>query len=266
MEAAGRLSLEISRREGGKSYASAQFHEGALRILRPHYLDDSGRPTFIILNPGGAYLGGDHYEIAVQVRSGAQVELRTQSAGKVYRTPQGPATQHMQVYLESGAQALYVPEQLILYQAGEYHQTTEVLMAADATFLTAEILTPGWAPDGRAFSFAGLRQKLSISVLTEHGPQLNMRDHLRIFPAEEVTGLGFMDGFTHLGQLIIASPLVDAQLKEMIHGQLKKYPALKAAVTVAGKDSRCLVLRSLGQETQAIADLHAEIITRFLQR
>lgn len=38
----------------GRSAATHQFHRGALRVLRPHYLDASGQVTYTMVNPGGA--------------------------------------------------------------------------------------------------------------------------------------------------------------------------------------------------------------------
>ncbi|MGZ4660447.1 MAG: urease accessory protein UreD, partial [Arthrobacter sp.] len=66
----GRLDLVIAER-AGRSVAAHQFHRGALRILRPHYLDDSGQVCYVLVNPGGAYLGADLYLIDVEVGDGA---------------------------------------------------------------------------------------------------------------------------------------------------------------------------------------------------
>lgn len=42
---AGVLKLGVTERNG-RSVATSQYHEGALRILRPHYLDASGQVTY----------------------------------------------------------------------------------------------------------------------------------------------------------------------------------------------------------------------------
>src|SRR5690349_18112916 len=54
----GRLELAIEARSG-RSVAVHQYHQGALRVMRPHYLDDSGQVCYVVVNPGGAYLGAD---------------------------------------------------------------------------------------------------------------------------------------------------------------------------------------------------------------
>ena len=87
---------------GTKSVASHQFHRGALRVLRPHYLDDSGQVCYVVVNPGGAYLGADLYVIDVEVADGAKLLLTTQSATKIYRTPGSFAEQRMRLRLGRG--------------------------------------------------------------------------------------------------------------------------------------------------------------------
>jgi urease accessory protein len=72
----GRLELGVCVR-GGRSVASRQFHEGALRVLRPHYLDESGQVCYVMVNPGGAYLGADLFLIEVEVEAGAELLLTT---------------------------------------------------------------------------------------------------------------------------------------------------------------------------------------------
>ena len=90
----GELELGITARPG-RSVATHQFHRGALRVLRPHYLDASGQVTYTVVNPGGAYLDGDRYRVAVTVGDGADLLLTTQSATKVYRTPVGLSLIHI---------------------------------------------------------------------------------------------------------------------------------------------------------------------------
>ena len=108
----GVLELRVAVR-GERSAASRQFHEGALRVLRPHYLDDSGQVCYVVVNPGGAYLGADLFVLDVEVQDGADLLLTTQSATKVYRTPGSFAEQRMTVRLGEGARLELMPDQLI---------------------------------------------------------------------------------------------------------------------------------------------------------
>ena len=94
----GQLRLRIEQCDG-RSYAARQFHDGALRILKPLHLDGTGQVCYPVINPGGAYFGADRYELALEVGQDASLLSTTQSATKVYRTPQGPARQDMELSL-----------------------------------------------------------------------------------------------------------------------------------------------------------------------
>ncbi len=110
--------------------AAHQFHQGALRVLRPHYLDESGQVCYVVVNPGGAYLGADLYVIDVEVGDGATLLLTTQSATKIYRTPGSFAEQRMTLRLGEGAQLELAPDQLIAYREASYRQNTHITRAA----------------------------------------------------------------------------------------------------------------------------------------
>ena len=148
----GELRLRIGVRNG-RGTAIEQYHAGSLRVLRPHYLDASGQVCYTVINPGGGYLGGDRYRIDLDLDEGASLLFTTQSATKVYRTPQAPARQHTDVRLAAGAVLESVPDPLIAYRDAEYQQLTRVEIDPAATYLASEIVTPGWSPDGARFGY-----------------------------------------------------------------------------------------------------------------
>ena len=142
--------------------ATHQFHRGALRVLRPHYLDESGQVCYVLVNPGGAYLGADLYVIDVEVADGAKLLLATQSATKIYRTPGSFAEQRMRLRLGEGAQLELAPDQVIAYREASYRQNTHVTVRPSSSLIMAEIVTPGWSPDGASFRYEELRLRTEI--------------------------------------------------------------------------------------------------------
>ncbi|WP_458780746.1 urease accessory protein UreD [Arthrobacter sp. D3-16] len=248
--ARGRLELGINVRNG-KSIASTQFHEGALRVLRPHYLDDSGQVCYVVVNPGGAYLGADLFVLNVEVEAGADLLLTTQSATKVYRTPGSCAEQRMVVRLGEGARLELVPDQLIAYREASYRQNTSFTVRPSSSLVMAEVVTPGWSPDGAAFRYEELRLRNEIRVGTDEGSQLLALDNLLIRPpAGDVTGLGFMEGFSHLGSLIVVDARVDQALADELHSITSLRDALTGiSLTRSIAGATGLVLRSLSNST-----------------
>lgn len=266
-EPTGLLELAIATREG-RSYARHQRHSGTLRVLRPHYLDSSGQVTYTVLNPGGAFFGGDRYQIDVLLDRAASVMLSTQSATKVYRTPQGPASQSMQVYLGASSVFEYLPDQLIMYREASYRQRTVVRMHPTATVVMAEIITPGWSPDGGQFAFDELRVSTDILVDRDGDEILLASDRLRLVPAEGVRGLGVMEGFSHSGQLMVATPSINdalfGQLAEIVERMSADMGGLagitRAGAQVQGETPDAVVIRTLGNRTGDIAALHIAVV------
>jgi urease accessory protein len=249
----GRLELRVAERNQ-RSVAVHQYHQGALRVLRPHYLDDSGQVCYVVVNPGGAYLGADLFVLDVEVGDGADLLLTTQSATKVYRTPGSFAEQRMVVRLGEGARLELMPDQLIAYREASYRQRTSVTLQPSSSLVMAEVVTPGWSPDGAAFRYEELRLRNEIRVETDEGPRLLALDNLLIKPPSgDVTGTGFMEGYSHLGSLVVVDARVNQALADEFHRVASAHQALTAISltrTVAGTTG--LVLRSLSNSTGAL--------------
>ncbi|MBP2268004.1 urease accessory protein [Pseudarthrobacter sp. PvP004] len=252
----GRLELGVCLR-GGRSVASRQFHEGALRVLRPHYLDESGQVGYVMVNPGGAYLGADLFLIDVTVENNAALLLTTQSATKVYRTPGSFAEQRMSVRLGEGSRLELMPDQLIAYREASYRQNSRISLHPTSSLIMAEVITPGWSPDGASFKYLEVRLRNEIWIDDENGAKLLALDNLLIRPPlGDVTGMGFMEGFSHLGSLVVVDPRVNQGLADeldLIARDFDAYTGMSLTATIAG--STGLVLRSLSNSTEELNNL-----------
>ena len=200
--AMGSVALRVERR-GDRSVVAGQWHEGSLRTLRPLYLEPGGLVTSVIVNPGGGYLGGDAYRQRFEVGRAASALVTTQSATRIYRTPTAPATQHTTVVLDADATLELVPDQVIAYADARYDQRTRVEMAADAGYVAAEIVTPGWAPDGTPFRYEWVRSRTEVVV----AGRLEVLDNLLLAPRDGV--VGGLEGHTHVGSLLAVAPGID---------------------------------------------------------
>lgn len=237
---------------GDRSIASRQFHEGALKVVRPHYLDDSGQVCYVVVNPGGAYLGADLFLIDVEVGDSASLLLTTQSATKVYRTPGSFAEQRMNVRLGEGARLELMPDQLIAYREASYRQRTCVTLAPSSSLVMAEVVTPGWSPDGTAFRYEEVRLRSEMWVQAAEGDrQLLALDNLLIRPPSgDVTGMGFMDGRSHVGSLVVVDARVDQALADELNACAAEHDARTGiSLTRAVAGTTGLVLRSLSNST-----------------
>jgi urease accessory protein len=264
----GELQLVINDRDG-KSVATHQYHRGALRVLRPHYLDESGQVCYVLVNPGGAYLGADLYLIDVEVGAVAKLLLTTQSATKIYRTPGSFAEQRMRLMLGDGARLELAPDQLIAYREASYRQNSHITVQPTSSLIVAEVVTPGWSPDGAAFRYEELRLRTEIWVDGgKPAPRLLALDNLLIKPSfNDVTGMGFMEGYSHVGTLLVVDPRVDQALADELH-QLTAmddaYTGVSVTACVAG--TTALVLRSLSNSTEELHRLLGKCTTLLRRR
>lgn len=202
-----------------------------------------------MINPGGAYFGADRYELALEVGQDASLLSTTQSATKVYRTPQGPARQDMEVRLGPGAVLEHLPDQLIVYREGSYRQRTLVRMHPTASLVMAEIITPGWSPDGEPFRFDEVRLRTEVQVEDDEHRRRLVVDQLRMVPdaGQAITGSGMMEGRSHTGQLLIADRRLDDELYEQLASSVEDSATL-SGITRGGLPHpdglRCVAIRS----------------------
>jgi urease accessory protein len=253
----GELALTV-RPRNGRSVAVQQFHRGALRVLRPIYLDTSGQVTYVIVNPGGAYLDRDRYRIDVTVDDGAELMLTTQSATKVYRTPEDRAVQQATIRLGQDSRLEYLPDQLIAYRGSRYRQDTRIDMDSTASLMMSEVVTPGWSPTGTPFLYTELRLR---TVVTMAGRPVVI-DNLVLAPEDGARGMnrmGLLEGHTHVGSLLVVDPRVDDAALEMARVQV----AARAEHLVAGVTTLSvpgLALRVLGTSTQELDELIVAVV------
>lgn len=266
-EPMGLLRLEIARR-GEKSVASHQYHEGALRVMRPHYLDDTGQVYYTIINPGGAYFAGDDYHFQIAVAEDASLLLTGQSATKIYKTPGNYSLQDFDVELGPGAVLEYLPDQLIAYEDATYEQHMRVRMHPSASFLTAEIVTPGWAPDGTLFRYDEIRMRTAVEV----GGELAVVDNLLLRPGDgtlSADSLLYLEDQTHFASLLAVDQRIDQALVEELREIMAEHAADYAHPVRHGIsliDGPGLAVRAIGSYTEDLYGLVTMIADELRRR
>lgn len=261
----GELDLRIERR-ADKDIATRQFHQGALRVLRPHYLDSTPQVCYTVVNPGGGYLGADQYRIGIDVGPDSSLLLTTQSATKIYRTPQGEA--HAQLNLELGENAVleYLPDQLIAYRDASYRQETIVHMQESSSLVLLEIITPGWSPDSGLFKYQRIRLRTEVHI----DGKLSVLDNLLVEPgAQEVESLLYLQGYTHVGMLLAVDSRIDSAMVEQLRDlayeaaqQQKEHVHVGISMTAASG----LSIRTLGTSTESAAAVLISIVNELRRR
>ncbi|MFY9262102.1 MAG: urease accessory protein UreD [Actinomycetaceae bacterium] len=247
------LGVELS---AGKSIATRQYNTRAMKIIRPHYLDDSGQVYYIIVNPGGGYVGGDVYRIEASVGEGASMLLTDQSATKVYRTPGDFVVQNINFNVAAGGVLEYIPDQLIMYREADFRQQITAEVSSEGSLFFSDIITPGWSPDGGQFLY---EQALLRNEVTMDG-ELVLVDNLRINPLAAEFGQDkdfFMAGRTHVATAICFDPDINDELIEEIRNVVKEnlHEEQRMMGAVTALDRPGFMLRALGNRTEELLAL-----------
>jgi urease accessory protein len=250
----GVLDLKVEDRKG-KTVAKNVYFQGAFKVMRPIYHDDSGRACYYLLNPGGGYLAGDRYQMKISVGEQAKLTLTTQGATKVYKTPNNYAYQENEIHLQKGSFLEYFPDPLIAYQKANYKQKNVIYMDKTATLLYSDIITPGWSPEGDHFSYETIQLLNEIYIDDE----LAVYDHIKLSPLKQnISGLGFMEGFTHLGSMIVVDQQSNNYLLDRLYSVVETntydYKIGLSALPVPG-----FTVRMFAHSTQEIERVFSEI-------
>ncbi len=198
---AGALELNFSYRDG-KTVLGYSHHKTPLHFVRPFEIDGDGLMVFII-NPTAGVMGGDTFEIKVNLGSGAKVVLLTQTANKIHRMDVGrEGVQQVEVNVAKGARLEYYPERTIPFEASSYRQMLVARLEQGAEFSIAEGFSSGRVSSGEEFLFENFSsetkvfrdQKLIYLDRFELHPQTTKVSRLGIMAAHNFYTAGFFTG------------------------------------------------------------------------
>ena len=251
-EAQLRFSLRngITRHQGGAS--------APLKLQRA-FSQVSGHCELPLLHTAGGLVGGDALRISAQLEPGSRALLTSVAAQKVYGSvgrsrcaPSGRwARQALQFELESGSDLEWLPQELVLYADALFEQTIRVELAADASFLTADVVRLGRTAAGEELGQGRWRSSLEIRRQAEPEPRWELVDRLEL-GAEALGGEHGLAGEAVFGSLVWAAPmrLPDTAMAEMLQKMRRARSGL-AGTMACGALEQGLVARYRGPSCQA---------------
>jgi urease accessory protein len=238
----------------GKTVAKNVYFQGAYKVMRPIYHDESGQACYYLLNPGGGYLDGDRYQMKISLEKQAKLTLTTQSATKIYKTPNSHAYQESEFNLKEGSYLEYIPDPLIGYKNARYKQKNVVHMEKGCTLLYSDIVTPGWSPDGEKFSYDTLQLINEIYMENE----LVVYDHIKLSPAtQNMDSLGLMEGYSHLGSMIVVDEKTNHDLLDRLYESIPNH-SLESKIGLSLLPVPGFTVRVLANTTQTIEKIFSD--------
>ena len=238
----------------GKTVAKNVYFQGAYKVMRPIYHDESGQACYYLLNPGGGYLDGDRYQMKISLEKQAKLTLTTQSATKIYKTPNSHAYQESEFNLKEGSYLEYIPDPLIGYKNARYKQKNVVHMEKGCTLLYSDIVTPGWSPDGEKFSYDTLQLINEIYMENE----LVVYDHIKLSPAtQNMDSLGLMEGYSHLGSMIVVDEKTNHDLLDRLYESIPNH-SMESKIGLSLLPVPGFTVRVLANTTQTIEKIFSD--------
>ncbi|MGG4041044.1 urease accessory protein UreD [Bacillus smithii] len=248
MKYTGVLQVSAAKKRQ-KTIISSCYHEGALKVSRPIYLEKD-LPFLYLIHVGGGYVDGDVYLTNLNVEEEAELAVTTQSATKVYKTPKKPVVQKMNIHLKKGSVLEYLPDSLIAYKEARFIQETTVHIEEDSGFFYSDVITPGWAEDGSLFPYDWIRSKLKVYKKD----RLVLFDHLRLEPDEDMSGMLQMDGYTHIGTFLIFHQKADKTFLDRLYDEMEAFDSdVRFGMTSLPESG--IILRILAHSTGIIENM-----------
>lgn len=243
----GLLRMRFGVKEG-RTVIRDMYNQVPLKVAKPFYLEPESGEIFIYqMNPAGGMVQGDDYSQEIELDHGSRVFLTTQSATKIYRTPDSRASQRNLFVLGQNALLEYFPDPVIPFAGSEFANDTEVHLTGGAIAFLAEIVTPGRTKRDEVFLFSSYKSKTRVYWDEE----LILWDNWHLQPETgEVRALGMFEGYTHYGNLLIFSEKVEQSLADSLHGVLLEFPDVLGSASLTVKNG--IAVRILGRRTDRL--------------
>ena len=175
-----RLALEFEcSAPRGQTILAATQQQPPLRVVRAFPLED-GAALVHLHNVSGGLLGGDALELSIRVGAGAQAQVTTTGATRIYRPKPDAliATQVTEIDVGESALLEYVPDPLIPFAGARFAQRTTIQLASGAGLFWWEIVAPGREARGEEFAYESIEWATNLNVTG----RLVAVEHARVEP------------------------------------------------------------------------------------
>jgi urease accessory protein len=242
------LSLRFgARKSDGERVMQVLRQDPPWRVVRSFRLSNDAS-LIHLHNLSGGVLSGDNLMLAVEVGSGAHVQMTSTGATRIYRhrADRVDALSSMQANVRSHALFEYLPDQIIPYAGSRFHQDVEIdLDSDDAGLFWWETVTPGRTASGERFAF----DRLSLRThLTCEGKLFSL-DQFVLEPGR-MAQADMLGGFDCCSTFYICrSGLADhrwAELEEMLNEEAERFPSAEMRWGASRLMAHGIMMRGVG--------------------
>ncbi len=154
----GRLCLRFDANGGDGTALHVTKQDPPWKVVRG-FTTATGECLAHLNNVSGGVLGGDRLEMDIHVGRGAQAQITTTGATRIYAPRAGTTDSFCStsIHLHAGALLEYLPDPVIPFRGSRAEQRTIIQMDDGATLFWWETLTPGRSASGECFDYECLR-------------------------------------------------------------------------------------------------------------
>jgi urease accessory protein len=127
------------------------YQQSPTRVLFPRI--ENGRSLeAVLVNTSGGIAGGDRLRSSFTALSGASLTVTTQTAERIYRAIDTPATIVTNLNVGDAAKLAWLPQETIVFNRARIVRRTEIEISSGAEFLALESLVLGRTAHGEKIS------------------------------------------------------------------------------------------------------------------
>ena len=163
------LRLAFARDDAtGQTTIAFSHQDPPLRVVRAFH-PENGSAMAHLHNVSGGLFGGDDLTLHVEVSEGAEAQLTTTGATRVYRRGLGTAItrQNSEFTVAEDALLEYVPDAIIPFAGANYYQHTTVRLSSNAGLFWWELLAPGREARNEVFAFERVEMRTEVRTDSE---------------------------------------------------------------------------------------------------
>jgi urease accessory protein len=168
MPASSTLHLAFELGRNGSTILRVKRQEPPWKVVRGFQVP-SGETLAHLHNVSGGILDGDSLECRIELAPGAQAQVTTTGATRIYRSrsKEKTAAQRSVVIMGEGAYLEYLPDQLIPFASARFAQSAEVELEDGASLIWWDTVAPGREASGEVFRYESLAGSLELTACGE---------------------------------------------------------------------------------------------------
>ena len=145
-----------------KTVLQQRAHQGPLQVQKPFYPEENGACHVYLLHPPGGVVGGDNFDIKIEVNPNAKVLVTTPAASKFYRSSGATAYQKQILKVAAHGVLEWFPSENIFFSGAKAKLETKVDLSEKSHFIGWDILCLGRPAAREHFSQGNLVQRFNI--------------------------------------------------------------------------------------------------------